>query len=370
MIGFRSGPGGIGRIMTTLANHLTQIGINVDLILPPGNHPELEDVDPRIQRLFLTHEDHRSATRELRDYIHQQGPHAVLSNKDQSSRLILNSIEKECRPLLAMRIGTNVPEKMRRQNRLLAPWRCHKLAKLYSQADVLIGNSSGVSDSLRVMLKERANSPEVKTIFNPVNKLAIREMASETCNHAWVNDKPGPLIISAGRLVRAKNFPLLIEAFSNLPKELNARLIICGEGGQRSDLVKLADALRVSDRIDLVGYKPNPFPYIASADLFVCSSIFEGANNSLMEAVALGIPCISTDCPSGSRDILEHGKVGSLTPVNSIERLSSAMQDALTRPTDPEIMKKSAERFDPIKIAELYAKALRLTTNDNQTAQE
>ncbi len=364
MIGFRPDSGGIGRVMTTLMDALIDDGIEIDLLLPPGEHPDLDELRGAVNCFNLDSGDQRRAKSDLIDYLRQREPNAILSNKDQTHRLLQRRILGKRRPFTAFRIGTNVPERLKRTSRSTSIWKRWQLAALYSQADLLIGNSSGVTASLQQMLRRGPalfrRKPRIQTILNPVDAEAIARLASEPMSHPWLKQKTGPVIVSVGRLVRAKNFSLLLRAFALLPPEMNARLMICGSGSQHERLLALATRLDIADRVELLGHQSNPFRYVAAADLFACSSIFEGANNALIEAIALGTPCVSTDCPSGARDILDGGRLGPLVPVDDPVALAEAMRSVLEAPLPAERLRAGAARFDPKLSAARYAEVLGL----------
>lgn len=365
MIGFRADSGGIGRVMTTLMDALMDEGIEIDLLLPPGEHPDLDALRGAVNRFEVDSGDQRRAKSALLDYLRARTPNAILSNKDQTHRLLRRSVLGELRPFTAFRIGTNVPERLKRTSRSTSILKRWQLAALYSQADLLIGNSSGVTAALQRMLQRGPalfrRKPRIATILNPVDAEAIARLASEPMSHPWLKQKTGPVIVSVGRLVRAKNFGLLLRAFALLPAEMNARLMICGSGSQHERLLSLATRLEIAERVELLGHQSNPFRYVAAADLFACSSIFEGANNALIEAIALGTPSVSTDCPSGARDILDQGRLGPLVPVDDPVALADAMRSTLQAPLPAERLRAGAARFDPKLSAARYAEVLGLS---------
>jgi len=362
MIGFRAGSGGIGRVMTTLMDALLEAGLEIDLLLPAGEHPDLDTLKGQVNRFTLDSEDRARAAAVLRDYLQRRQPQAILSNKDQTHRLLRRRHQGARRPFTAFRIGTNVPERLKRTSRWTSLWKRWQLAALYREADLLIGNSSGVSAALAWMLNQGPGryrrQPRIETILNPVDAEAIARLASEPMSHPWLKQKRGPVIVSVGRLVRAKHFGLLLRAFALLPPALNARLMICGSGSQHERLLALATRLGIADRVELLGHQSNPFRYVAAADLFACSSIFEGANNALIEAIALGTPCVSTDCPSGASDILDEGRLGPLVPVDDPVALADAMRSVLAAPLPAERLRAGAARFDPKLSAARYAEVL------------
>ena len=107
------------------------------------------------------------------------------------------------------------------------------------------------------------------------------------------------------------------------------RLLILGEGGERTELETLARELGITDDVALPGFVENPYAYLSRSAVFVLSSLYEGLSNVIIEALALGTPVVSTDCRSGPREILEGGALGRLVPVRDPEALATAIGRAL-----------------------------------------
>lgn len=138
-------------------------------------------------------------------------------------------------------------------------------------------------------------------------------------------------VVTTGRLVPQKNHKLLIRAFATIADKVDENLIIYGDGELREELENLIEELHMKDRIFLPGSVKNVAETIKSAKLFVLSSDYEGMPNSLMEAMALGLPCISTDCPCGGpRMLLGNCKDNCLTPIDDTEALSKKMLILMT----------------------------------------
>ena len=135
-------------------------------------------------------------------------------------------------------------------------------------------------------------------------------------------------IISVGRLNKQKNQPMLIDAFAEFhQRHPEYRLMIYGEGPERSKLEEQAKNLGIQDACQLPGATNEILDKIYSASLFVLSSNFEGMPNALMEAMALGLPCISTDCPCGGpRELIKNEENGLLVPVGDKTALVAAME--------------------------------------------
>ena len=162
-------------------------------------------------------------------------------------------------------------------------------------------------------------------------------------------------IVTTGRLVAQKNQKMLMCAFSSIANQVADNLIIYGEGELRGDLEALIAKLHMEKRIFLPGSIKNVAETIKSAKLFVLSSDYEGMPNALMEALAVGVPSISTDCPCGGPAMLiEHEKNGLLVPVGDEDALADAMGRLLTDKEYAESLgaaaKESAKRYMPEKV--------------------
>jgi glycosyltransferase involved in cell wall biosynthesis len=139
-------------------------------------------------------------------------------------------------------------------------------------------------------------------------------------------------IVAAGRLTDQKNFAMLLNAFSLITKKYpDYELIIYGEGPNRQTLSEQARELGISNKVYFPGYSLELGKKIEAASMFVLSSDYEGMPNVLMEAMALGLPCVSTDCPCGGpRLLIQDGINGILVPVGNAEAMAEAMDKVLS----------------------------------------
>lgn len=199
---------------------------------------------------------------------------------------------------------------------------------IYRYADAVLGVSTGVTNDLIVNFK--LPKEKASTIFNPYNTKEILESSSP----APELSVPDEYIISTGRLTPAKNFKHLINAY--LASKERAPLCILGDGEQKQDLLDFIREKNASDRVLLLGYAKNPFPILAKAKYYISASTNEGFPNALVEAMALGLPTIMTNCPSGPAEILEEnegfysetmyaGKHGILVPLDKKSELTAAI---------------------------------------------
>ena len=213
----------------------------------------------------------------------------------------------------------------------------------YPRADKVIAVSDGVADDLAQTFGVPRN--KLISIANPIDVEAIETKAAAETTYA----PGGDYILAAGRLVKSKNFALLIRAFAQAG--LSEKLVILGEGGERSALEALARECGVADRVALPGFVANPYPLMRGAKLFVLSSNDEGFPNALVEAMALGAPVVATNCASGPSEILAE------TSRENVRGLTFAQHGVLTPTNDVASMAQALGAMDSNRRAEYGARA-------------
>jgi len=202
---------------------------------------------------------------------------------------------------------------------------------IYPLAHTIIAVSNGVAEDLSTVLA--LPKSRISVIYNPVVTKSLKQQAEIPVTHTWLQSDRIPVVLGVGRLTKAKNFETLIQAFSIVLETISAKLIILGEGEERSNLENLVRQLNLVNEVDLPGFTENPYSYMKRAKLFVLSSLWEGLPTVLIEALSCGTQVVSTDCPSGPREILENGKWGTLVAVNDGQALANAMIDAIKNPS-------------------------------------
>lgn len=229
------------------------------------------------------------------------------------------------------------------------------LAKLaYPSAAATVAVSGGVADSFSKAVGLPRDS--VSVIFNPVLTKRYWKTAGQAADHPWFAAGEPPVVLGVGRLVAQKDFPNLIRAFSLVRSRTNARLMILGEGPKRAELEALVSELGLSDSVRLPGFVDNPVSFMAAAGVFALSSVREGLPTVLIEALAAGVPVVSTDCESGPREILQGGELGSLVPVSDSEALGEAILTALQ--SERRVMTSEALKpYSPVESARKYLRA-------------
>lgn len=243
-----------------------------------------------------------------------------------------------------------------------------KLAVLFSsvvaaRATSAIAVSAGVG---RDIAARGVPVDKVAVINNPLPPGLYRSSppAGKTGpNHAWQADLAalgeGPVIATAGRLVGVKDHKTLLRAFAALLQSSPARLVLFGDGPLRAELEAESRTLGIASRVLFAGYVNEPAACYAAADLFVLSSSSEGFGNVLIEAMAAGVPVVSTDAPHGPREILADGRYGTLTPVGDAGALAAAMAAMLDAPTGAALLAQRAADFTLERIGDRYEALLR-----------
>jgi glycosyltransferase involved in cell wall biosynthesis len=219
-----------------------------------------------------------------------------------------------------------------------------------------------VSESVRRDLIDTFKIPPggLVTIPNPLDLQDVRASAAKS-----VPDEPvdwnAPVIVSTGRFFIQKGYDVLIRAFAIAAEELDARLLIVGEGPERGNLERLAQDLGVAERCFLIGYRNNPFPYVARGDVFVLPSRTEGFGYVLVEAMALGVPVVTT-AAAGPVDITAGGRYGVVVPVDDPGALATAIVSLLRDSERGRQLAEAAtarvEEYSLDRVAETYVNVL------------
>jgi glycosyltransferase involved in cell wall biosynthesis len=297
----------------------------------------------------------------LMRYVKAAKPRAVLSllNYPNAVLLIAGRVSRQkTRVVVSVHntISASTSKNDSRRSRVVP----RLMKRLFSLADEIVAPSNGVAEDIaRVgcMRRER-----ISMIYNPVFGPSLLAQADAEVDHPWLADGKIPTIVAAGKLKPQKDFPTLLRAFAHIRKALPSRLIILGEGEEWARLLELSRQLGIADDVALPGQVRNPFAYFRRAAVFVLSSEWEGLPTVLIEAMACGCPVVSTECPSGPREILENGRFGPLVPVGDHRELAKAVLGTLDKPVPRERLIERARCFAIDEAAMRYERLMAGTT--------
>ena len=187
----------------------------------------------------------------------------------------------------------------------------------YNRADKLIAVSNGVKNDL--VKNYKIHQDKIEVIYNFYNIKEINDLAKKEVENRYANIFNNPVIINVGRLTKQKGQWHLIRAFKIVREEIkNMKLIILGRGEIMSYLKQLTYEMNLEKDVYFLGFQKNPFKFISRSKIFVFPSLHEGFPNALVEAMACGIPVISSDCQSGPREILAPG-MGNEKKIKTVE---------------------------------------------------
>lgn len=199
------------------------------------------------------------------------------------------------------------------------------------RADRYVAVSKGVMDDLITVFGFPCKLIDV--IYNGIDFDQIKVEAARS--HPVdlpidILEKRCPLIVSVGRLTAQKGQNLLLKAFRLVLDKVESRLVILGEGENLDALQQLAADLRIKDKVLFLGWRRDLFPILFRCDVFALSSLYEAFPMVLLEAMALGLPVVASDCPHGPFESLDAGRYGILVPAGSYEGLAAGILQVLT----------------------------------------
>lgn len=352
------GGGGAERIMVNLARGFSERGFDVDLILAKADGPFLSLVPKSVRIVNLKAKRVLYSLPSLVHYLRGSKPEALISALDHANAVALMAKLLSRSPVrLAVSVHSTLSQSSAHAVSLRGRLTPFLIRLLYPWADAVIAVSKGAADDLLRVSKLRRE--RVHVVYNPVVVPELFVQAQEVLDHPWFAAGEPPVILGVGRLTKPKDFTTLIRAFAMVKEVRPARLVILGEGEERARLETLIRNLGLEDSVELPGFVSNPYKYMKRAAVFVLSSKWEALPTVLIEALALGTPVISTDCPSGPAEILEGGRWGRLVPVGDVNALAQAILRALSGEV-PSPPKEASHPYELQRVVSAYVDILDL----------
>lgn len=336
--------GGAERVMVNLADYLHRNGVRVTLVtqyiceeeytLPAGIPRILSEITPQ-EETGSRIGDFLARYRKLRRIFTELHPDCILSFIGKNNIMTLLCTRFSGIPAVVSVRGEPKSEYYNFPMRFLAK-------TLFACAAGVIVQTSAARDFFPPVIRKKA-----VILKNPLNPAFVRERRT---------GRPDGRIVSVGRVDANKNHALILRAFARIAPEFpNASLVVYGDGEKRQELIRKTQELGLSDRVQFPGAVSDVAEKMRTASAFVLSSGHEGMPNALIEAMCLGIPSISTDCPCGGpRELIEDGVNGYLIPVGDEEALADRLRRIFSDEEGAEKMGKQAalllEEYRPERV--------------------
>lgn len=350
--------GGAERCMLILANECSRKGYEVHLVLANavGEYGYL--IDKKITVISLSCTSVIKSIPRLRYYLKKEKPNVLLSTLTHANvSCVLAKILSLTSVRLILREANtpSIDSKYGWKQKVLSV-----LARgLYSSANYVVGVSEGVVEDL--INKYKLERKKVVLIYNPTDINTIKNESLNECNHPWLVNKTTKVILAAGRFSYQKDFDTLLHSFALVRKKIDSRLIILGDGEDRERLYELAKKLEISEYCDFPGFTNEIFSFMRKSDVFVLSSRYEGLPGVLIQALICGCKVVSTDCPSGPREILHKGRFGDLVEIGNSRNMAKSILNSFndkSRYSEDELNKYLAHNFsletNTLKYEELF----------------
>ena len=358
-----SGHSGVDRAAKHLIPALARRGYRVDLLKVRRHGPHLDAIPDGVTVVDLGSRHTYACVPALVRYLRRERPAVMLSDKDRVNRtaLLAGLIARRLAGVptrLVFSSGTTISIDLATRGALERWVQRNSMGRLYPFADQVIVTSAGVADDMARytgLARER-----IRVVPSPVVPASLFTEALARPDHPWLGRSDVPLILGAGELCGRKDFETLLRAFARVRAQCPCRLMILGQGRARERLLALASELGVAEDVALPGFVPEPYTFMAHADLFAFTSRWEGLGFVIIEALAVGTPVVSTDCPSGPREILQDGRIGPLVPVGDAVALAAAMLRTLDTPPPEALLRDAARPYEIEASTDAYLDAMRL----------
>ena len=360
------GGGGAERVIVNLANSFARRGYAVDMVLLSASGQFLVDLLPSIRVIDLKVKRLRSAIFPLVRYLHQFKPTALLA-----CMWPLTVIALWARALAVVPTRVVVAEHTTWSRDKIAStswgrWKVRStMHYAFPAADGIVTVSTGAADDLARFANFDRRA--ITVIYNPLVGDAKPPACAPIAPDGWWTG-PHRKVLAVGTLKTIKDYATLLNAFARLRHRVDARLLILGEGSCRAALEAQARQLGIETSVFMPGFVKDTSPYYQQADLHVLSSTGEGLPTVIIEALEAGTPIVSTDCPSGPREILCDGQFGRLVPVGDAAALAVAMAESLAATHDTAALKARAQDFSIDKAVDQYEALLFPQTTGPATA--
>ena len=351
-------------MIANLCEALVDAPIDLDILLIKARGPHVGRL-PRNARVIPLHAQHSlTSIWEVARYLRREQPTALLAIKHRAILAALRAKQlARTQTPISGRLGTTVSAALANKSPSRRQRWYRAMRRYYPRLHRLIAVSQGVADDVLDITDMPAS--QIVVVRNPTITPELLKAAEAPVDHPWLQSDSGiPVIMGVGRLTEQKDFSTLLSAFAEVQSHRAVRLIILGDGDLREALLTQARELNIAAHVDLPGFQANPWAWMSRASVFVLSSRWEGSPNTLTEAMALGIPVVSTDCPSGPRELLNAGRIAPLVDMGDAEALAQALWSTLDNRPDTVVLVDAVRAYHRDTSAAGYLHTLGLHSTD------
>jgi glycosyltransferase involved in cell wall biosynthesis len=354
-----SGHSGVDRLAKNLIPALARRGYRIDQLKVREHGPNLPEIPEGVRVIDLGTRHAYNSLLPVARYLRRERPRSLFCDKDRVNHTaLLARALAGVSTHLTLSMGTTVSVDLEKRG-AFHRWKTRlSMGKLYPFADNVIVTSEGVADDMAAYTGLARGL--IHVVPCPIVPATVFEGCFGKPDHPWFHDGGPPIVMGLGELSYRKDFATLLRAFAKLKQERDCRLMIIGRGKGQDRLRTLAGELDVADALALPGFVDSPYAWLAQASLFAFTSRWEGLGFALIEALAVGVPSVSTDCPSGPREILADGRYGPLVPVADPDALAAAMGETLAHPLPREMLQQAARPYEIETASRAFAVALNL----------
>jgi len=347
--------GGAERVVANIITHLDKEKYDISLALFEKKGPNLSQIPEYVKVYDLRKKSRYSFFKiifNLGKLFRRVRPNIVMSFLSYTNIVaIMAKFISRCEFNLVTSVRTYLS--LATSNSRLGRIRYFLYKFLFNYADSIVVPSAGVKKDLERTFN--IIQRKIKIIYNPMDLEKINILKEEEIKDLRIKEKS--FLLTVGRLTKQKGHPYLFRAYSKIYKEIDEKLLILGTGEDEEKLKSLVNQLGIQERVLFLGFQKNPYKFMNRASLFVLSSLWEGFPNVLLEAMACGVPVISTDCPSGPGEIITNSINGILVSSGNEKALAEAMLSLLK---DENLRKKfskeNKKRVEDFRIEKILPK--------------
>ncbi|KHT46974.1 glycosyltransferase [Vibrio sinaloensis] len=296
----------------------------------------------------------------LKRIIEKERPDVIISAyTDTNAACLISSFLSKFKCKVIVSEHASLHEHWAKKSKLKRLILTFYVAYVYRLSDKVICVSNGLKNQVSSLLKARV---PIETIYNPVRFKPRNKLTSCKQEHETLQ------LLAVGRISEPKDYDTLIKSVQLVSQKIPVHLTIVGGvfcNNELEKLKKLVSDLKIENSITFAGFSNDVQHYYSSAHIFVLSSAWEGFGNVIVEAMAFGLPIISTDCNYGPAEILEHGRYGRLVPVsNSTEMAKAIIRESQSPLVDKSQLIMRSTDFSESKIASQYLNTIERTLNE------